>query len=143
MSTDENKAVVRRAYDLLNTGGASAFDELIAPGMVMHPRGRADVMGIEAYRSYYAALRSALPDQRWTLEDQVAEGDLVATVWTFRGTHRGELMGIAPTGKEVTVTGMSLFRLADGKIAENWVQSDLLGLLQQLGAIPTPSQAGR
>ena len=143
MSVEESKAVVRRAYDFWNTGDVSGLDELVAPAIVMHLRGRPDVAGIDAYRTYHAALRGAFPDQRWTLEDLVAEGDKVAAMWTFRGTHRGELMGIAPTGKEVAVTGISVFRVADGRIAENWVQSDLLGLLQQLGAIPTPGQASR
>lgn len=142
MSVEANKAIVRRAYDFWNTGDASAIDQLFAPDLVMHLRGRSDVAGLDAYWRYLTAFRDAFPDQRWTLEDEIAEGDKVAVLWTLRGTHRGELMGIPPTGKGVTVTGMSVFRIAGGKLAENWVQSDVLGLLQQLGAIPAPDQPG-
>jgi steroid delta-isomerase-like uncharacterized protein len=81
-------------------------------------------------------LRSAFPDCRMTVEDVVAEGDQVAYRWTFSGTHRGELRGIAATGKRVSISGINVDRIAHGKIAEHWSQADVLGLLQQLGAVP-------
>ena len=142
MSAEENKGILRRAIDVWNSGDLAALDGLFAPGVVMHLRGRPDVTGLDAYRTYLGALRAAFPDQQWLLEDLVAEGDKVVLLWTLRGTHRGELMGTAPTGKAVTVTGISAYRVADGKLAEIWVQSDTLGLLQQIGVIPTPGQAG-
>ena len=92
--------------------------------------------------SYIVALRNAFPDQQWVMEDLLAEGDKAVLVWTLRGTHQGELSGVAPSGKEVVVTGISVSRIADGKLAEIWVQSDTLGLLQQLGALPAPGQPG-
>ena len=137
MSVEENKDLLHRAIDVWNSGDLSAFDEFIAPGVVMHLRGRADVTGLDAYRTYNAALRTAFPDQQWLLEDLFAEGDKVAFVWTLRGTHRAELSGVAPTGKQVTVTGISVYRVVEGKMVEIWVQSDTLGLLQQIGGIPT------
>jgi predicted ester cyclase len=85
-------------------------------------------------------LRSIYSDVTFTMEDQIADGDKVVIRWTFRGKHVGEYMGAKPTGKEVTATGMNLFRLADGKIAEVWVASDDLGELQQLGVITLPNQ---
>jgi steroid delta-isomerase-like uncharacterized protein len=142
MSIEENRAIVRRAYEFWNTGDAAAIDRLVAPDLVMHLRGRSDVAGVDAYRSFYAGYRAAFPDQRWTIEELIAEADTVVALWTLRATHRGELMGIAATGREVTVTGISVFRIADGRIAENWVQSDILGLLQQLGAVPPIGRAG-
>jgi steroid delta-isomerase-like uncharacterized protein len=80
---------------------------------------------------------TASADLRHTIEDMVAEGDKVATRMTSRGTHTGDFRGIAPTGKQFTVTGMDLFRIADGKIAEQWTNLDTLGVLQQLGVLPT------
>jgi steroid delta-isomerase-like uncharacterized protein len=142
VSAEENKAILRRALDVWNSADLSGLDELFAPGVVMHLRGRSDVAGLDAYRGFNVALRGGLPDHRWVPEDLFAEGDKVAFMWTLRGTHRGELMGIAPTGKDVDVTGITVYRIADGKVAEIWVQSDVLGLLQQIGAIPTPGQAG-
>jgi steroid delta-isomerase-like uncharacterized protein len=143
MPTEEIKRIMRRALDIWNSGDLSALDDIIAPGIVMHLRGRADVTGLEAYRSYNVTLREAIPDQQWALEDLLAEGDKAVLVWTLRGTHQGQLSGVAPTGKQVAVTGISVYRIADGKLAEIWVQSDTLGLLQQIGAIPTAGPAGR
>jgi steroid delta-isomerase-like uncharacterized protein len=143
MPTEENKRIMRRALDIWNSGDLSALDDIIAPGIVMHLRGRADVTGLEAYRSYNVTLREAIPDQQWVLEDLLAEGDKAVLVWTLRGTHQGQLSGVAPTGRQVAVTGISVYRIADGKLAEIWVQSDTLGLLQQIGAIPTAGPAGR
>lgn len=91
---------------------------------------------IESARGY----REAFPDLKLIVNQVVAEGDHVAIRWTARGTHKGELFGIAPTGKEATVTGISIDRWADGKIAESWVNWDTLGLLQQLGAVPAAVQ---
>ena len=142
MSADANKGILRRALDVWNSGDLAALDGLFAAGVVMHLRGRPDVTGLDAYRAYLVALRAALPDQQWLPEDLIAEGDRVVLLWTLRGTHRGELLGTAPTGREVTVTGISAYRVADGRVAEIWVQSDTLGLLQQLGALPPPGPAG-
>jgi predicted ester cyclase len=99
------------------------------------------VVGLEACLNHFAVYRKAIPDQHWTVEDQIAEGDKVVVLWTLRGTHAGELMGIPPTGRELTMTGISVFRIAGGKLIEDWVQSDTLGLFQQLGAFPTSTKA--
>jgi len=140
MSTEENKALYWRIYDnILNKGNLSIIDEFVAPNYIYHdphnPLNSPDELkqGMSAYRT-------AFPDMRFTVEEMVAEGDKVAKRWKFVGTHKGELMGIAPTGKEVTVTGMSMGRFANGKLAEEWEAADMLGLMQQVGAIPTPEE---
>jgi steroid delta-isomerase-like uncharacterized protein len=124
--------------------GAGNFDlahELIAAEAIGHDAARPEpAIGpggvIESARGY----RDAFPDLRLTVEQVIADGDYVAIRWTARGTHRGDLFGIAPTGKETTVTGITMDRWEDGKLAESWTNWDTLGLLQQLGAMPAAMQ---
>ncbi len=85
-------------------------------------------------------LLEAFPDSQLPVEDQIAEGDKVVTRWTCRATHTGEFQGMPPTGKYTTMTGTTIFRIANGKLVEGWTNADMLGLLQQLGAIPAPEQ---
>ncbi len=144
MSTEENKALVRREIEELfnHTGDLDVAGEVYAPDFVGHdPTLPEDLHGVEAARQFAASFRGAFPDLTCTIEDQLAEGDKVVSRWTARGTHQGDLMGIAPTGKSVTVTGFDEFRVADGKIAELWQEVDMLGLMQQLGALPAPAAA--
>ena len=96
------------------------------------PQGRAGI------KQFFAMTRRGLPDYHATVEDEAAEGDKVMYRVTFRGTHQGELMGIPPTGKQVTIAAIDIFRIAEGKIAEHWGIADKLGLLQQLGVAPGP-----
>jgi predicted ester cyclase len=98
------------------------------------PSGRA---GWNAYRKLFSA---GFPDGRWTIASIIAEDDLVAARASFTGTHKGEFLGIPPTGRQVTVTASYICRLVDGKIVERWANSDELGMLRQLGAIPAPEQ---
>ncbi len=95
------------------------------------------------YAVQRASYRTAFPGNQLTVEDYLAEGDTVVSRWTGRGTHKGDLMGIAPTGKQVTVTGISIQRIANGKIVEEWSNYDMLGMLQQLGVVPMPGQASK
>ena len=116
--------------------------ELLAPTFVQHPGHTAGdggdaVPGPDGVRRVVAVWRSAFPDLQFTLEDLVVEGDRVVARWTCRGTHRGVFRGLAPTGKRVTFTGMTLYRLAQGKIAEQWSVEDGVSLYQQLGLLPT------
>jgi len=105
---------------------------------VSHGLGMEVPPGTAGIKQFISIYRTAYPDTHFTVEDQVAEGDKVATRWTATGTHRGELMGIAPTGKRVTVTGIAITRVTNGKIVETWNNFDALGQLQQLGVIPVP-----
>ena len=91
---------------------------------------------------FITAFRTAFPDVQFTIEDIIAEGDKVVGRVTWRGTHQGELMGIQPTGKKVTVEGIDIIHFAGGKAVENWFSGDTLGMMQQMGAIPTPGEGG-
>jgi steroid delta-isomerase-like uncharacterized protein len=93
-------------------------------------------MDRESTKQFFAMFHAAFPDSSRIIEDQIAEGELVATRVTLRGTHRGEFQGIPPTGKRVAFTGIGIHRIVGGRIAEHWPQPDLLGLMQQLGVIP-------
>jgi len=138
MSGEENKANVRRVFEEgWNQGNTAVFDELFAADYLGHdPSG--PIHGPEGFKQYYATYRAAFPDTHLTIEDQIAEGDKVVTRWTATGTNQGTLMGIPPSGKRVTITGISITRIANGKAVEDWVNFDTLGMLQQIGAIPTP-----
>jgi steroid delta-isomerase-like uncharacterized protein len=144
-SAEENKAVVlRQEEEIFTRGNLDAADEIYAPGYVGHdPSNPEDVRGPEAAKRAAADYRRAFPDLRVTVEDLIAEGDKVVARLRFRGTHLGELEGIAPTGRRVDCTGIVVSRMEGGKIAEDWANFDDLGLMRQLGAIPPPpGQAG-
>lgn len=135
MSAD-NKALIRRYFEASDAGNLTALDNLFAPTFVRHDPNAAAINSLEDLKRHLRLVYTATPDLRHTIEDMVAEGDRVAIRLTARGTHTGEFMGIPPTGKTVTVTGTGICRIADGKIQEDWFNSDALGLLQQLGVIP-------
>ncbi len=141
MSAEENKAIVRQLWEAVDRHDVSILDALAAPDVVVHFTGMPEVRGREAWKQLAAAIFSAFPDLQETAEDVIAEGDRVAARVTWRGTHQGELMGIPPSGKQVTVTGMRIFRLAGGQVVEEWAIDDMLGLMQQLGVIPAPGPA--
>lgn len=137
-------ATARRFFDeVWSEGDFDVVDELFAPEYVGHPSGpEAPVRGPEGVKEYIGRLREGVPDLTVTVEDQVAGGDKVATRWTARGRHDGELMGIAATGRTATVTGITIQRFgAGGRIVEGWTSWDTLGMLHQLGVAPQP--AGR
>jgi steroid delta-isomerase-like uncharacterized protein len=135
MSTEDNKALTRRGYDALNERNWAAFDALCAPDIVFH-NASTTIRGLEPYKQFISMYFTAFPDARLSIEDIIAEGDRVAVRQTFHGTHQGDLMGIPPTGKQATATGISIFRWANGKAVEHRANYDDLGLLQQLGVIP-------
>ena len=141
MSAEENKQLVRRfVEEFWNEGNAAAADELMAPDAEIHmPTG--ELVDLDGLKDFADAFRGSFPDWHSTFEELVAEGDRVAERWTGRGTHRGELQGIAPTDRRVEVPGSVFYRIADGKIAEFRGQLDMMGLMRQLGAIPSPQQA--
>ncbi len=137
MSTEENKALVRSFYEeVFNNKNLASVDAFVDPHIIEHDLPLGLPVGIEGTRKFIGMYLAAFPDLRITAEDMVAEGDRVMVRFTLRGTHKGELMGIAPTGKQVTITGIQILRVASGKIVENWVNLDALGLLQQLGVLP-------
>ena len=137
MSTEENKILVHRFNDeYINAGNLAAADELVAVDIVDHTSPPGLTHGRESHKKVVALFHTAFPDVRWTLEDVIAEGDKVAVRLTMRGTHQGEFFGIPPTGKQVTVSGIHIVRIANGRIAEHWGTNDDLGFLRQLGVLP-------
>jgi steroid delta-isomerase-like uncharacterized protein len=144
VSAEENKAVSRRvAEEVFNGGNVDLADELYAPDYVLHdPSLPEDLHGPEGIKRYAAMTLGAFPDIRVAVEDQVAEGDKVVSRWTATGTHTGDLMGIPPTGRRVEISGVTINRFSGGKIAEDWYQSDDLGMMQQLGVVPSGEQPG-
>ena len=136
MSAEDTKGIVRRGFDALNERDWAAFDALCDSGIMYH-NASTTTQGYPAYIQSISMYFTAFPDARLTIEDMIAEGDSVAVRQTFHGTHQGELKGIAPTGKPVTATGMSIFRVANGRVVEQWDNYDDLGLLQQLGVVPS------
>ena len=138
MQPEENKTVIRRFLkEVFEGGNLELVDELFAPDYVLHdPAVPDEVRGPEGIKQYVSMYRSAYPDTRFTVEDQISEGDRVVTRWTGQGTQQGELMGISPTGNQVTVTGIEFDRVSEGKMQETWVNYDALGMMQQLGVVP-------
>jgi steroid delta-isomerase-like uncharacterized protein len=142
MSTEENKAVVRRIYEEWNKQNWAGALELVAPDYVYHGPGVFGDMDLAARKQFLPALFTAFPDVHYTVEDLIAEGDKVVSRFTARATHQGEFMGVPATGKVVTWTGIYISRFAGGKCVEDWFIGDMLVLFQQLGAIPRIAQAG-
>ncbi len=139
--SEENKALIRRfAEEYVNKGNLALASELLTPTYVNHLAPPGIPPGPDGENQVLTMFRSAFPDGQVTLEDILAEGDKVAVRLTFSGTHQGEFMGIPPTGRSFTIAGMNVFRIEDGKIAENWPQLDMLSLMQQLGVVPPPGQ---
>jgi steroid delta-isomerase-like uncharacterized protein len=134
MPTEQNKALIRRYYeDMWNRWDMAVADEIISPNIEFRGSLALTVKGLGGFKSYVNLVRAAFPDFRNTIEYMVAEADMVAARLTYTGTHRGELFGIAPTGKQVSYSGAAFFRIANDKIVDGWVMGDTLGLMRQLG----------
>jgi len=136
MSTEKNKALIRRLAQALNTRNWAMLDELLAPNFVNHNASPGEKPGREGHKEAAISIINAFPDIKFTIEDMIAEGDKVVVRLTFSGTHRSQFMGIPPTNKRATVQEIAIVRIVNGKIAEEWTNSDSLGMLQQLGLIP-------
>ncbi len=143
--SEQHKELSRRFTALFNTDDpaalAAAIGEVTTSEVELHAGSAGEVRGRRQVQQVIEAWRAAFPDVRSTVEEQIAEGDRVVTRWTARGTHTGDFQGMAPTGKSFTLTGITIERVVDGKIAEVWVNRDDLGLLSQLGALPAPASA--
>jgi steroid delta-isomerase-like uncharacterized protein len=134
----ENKSLARRAIEELWTkGNLAAIDQLYSENCVFHDLGSAeDIRGRDGLKQFARMYRTACPDLQCTVDEVMAEGDKVALRWVSRGTHKGDLMGIAPTGKQVTFRGIQMQRISKGKIEEEWAGFNTLGALQEIGAVP-------
>ena len=141
--SDLNKNVVRRLFDeVWNKGHQQVADELLAPSYIHHDASTPDAgRGPEGEKKRATLYRSAFPDIRFTVEDLIAEGESVTARWSCHGTHKGELNGIAPTGRQFTISGISVVRFTNGKMIEGYVNWDALGMMQQLGVVAEVGKA--
>jgi steroid delta-isomerase-like uncharacterized protein len=142
--SEQNKNLERRLFDqVYNRGDFTVVDELIARDYLGHsPTPGTENRGRESFKQFYATLRQAFPDLRFTIEDLIAEGDKVVVRWTARGTFAGEFQGIPPNGNHGAITGITIDRIAGGKVVECWTNADDLGMMQLLGFVPELAQAG-
>jgi steroid delta-isomerase-like uncharacterized protein len=139
MSTQEqNKSLVRHFNDAFNAGDLDDAVAVFAPNAVIHNSGAPDPLNVEGFKQFGGVFLTAFPGGKLSIEDLIEEGDKVVSHITYRGTHTGDMMGIPPTGKSVTVSAMIIDQFADGKIVESWRLFDQMGMMQQLGVIPTP-----
>jgi len=143
MSAESNMAISRRLLEeAFNAGNIAVVDELVTADVINHDAARPEpTVGMDAAKASIQGYRTAFPDLRIMIEDQIADDDSVVTRWTAKGTHEGELMGMAATGKQATVTGITIDRIMDNRIAESWTNWDTLGMLQQLGVVPALATA--
>jgi steroid delta-isomerase-like uncharacterized protein len=139
MSAEQNKAILRQAYDAINRNDLDALDEMVASDITDHDPAPGQAPGLEGVKDYFSSLHAAFPDVHMEVEDMIAEGDKVVARVSVGGTHQGEFMGIAPTGNRVTITGIDILRITDGKVVEHWGKFDDLGMMQQLGVMEQPS----
>jgi steroid delta-isomerase-like uncharacterized protein len=137
MAAEDNRALIRRYYldEVWNKGNLALVTKLVAADCIVHDPAISGIRGPEGVMHFVTTWRTAFPDLQFTIEDHIAEGNKVATRVTLRGTHSGRFLDIAPTGKKITVTGMTISHVVDGKIVEIWITRDDLGLLQQLGVV--------
>lgn len=140
MSTEANKALAQRFVESVNAGHLEWLDEIYDSDYVHHDANLPpDVQrGRENWKRGFAPFYVAFPDLQATAEDVIAEGDRVVTRLTWNGTHKGDLMGVPPSGRAVNFSMIQIQRIANGKIVEGWVTFDALTMMQQIGAIPTP-----
>lgn len=139
--SEENKALMRRFFEeVFSRRNLAAADEFIDSNYVDHNPMPGQAPGLDGFKQMMSMFFNAFPDMQVTAEDMIAEGDKVVTRMTARGTHSGEFMGVAPTGKQITIKGIDINRVAGSKMTEHWEEFDMLGLMQQLGMVPPPGQ---
>lgn len=141
MSAEQNQARIRKMIVAINTGKLDEADALMASDYIYRSPGMPEMRGPEGFKQLVSMFRTAFPDLNMVIDDMLADGDKVAFRWTGTGTHQGDLMGIPPTGKRVTTTGLVISRFAGDKVVEDYEIIDTLGMMQQLGVVPAPEQA--
>jgi steroid delta-isomerase-like uncharacterized protein len=138
MTIEANKRVMKQFLVFINTASETLATELISPDAIFHVPGRPEPLrGPSGYLALIGMMRGGFPDIQWTLEETIAEGDKIAARFTMRGTHQGTFLGVPPTGRKIEVKAMNFYRLSGGQFVEEHGQPDLLGVLQQIGAMPS------
>ena len=138
-STEQNKAIIRRNYETADRNDLTAFSEQLAPDLVLHYPGMPGPLNREALIQMMNVMFSGLTQRQHVFEDQIAEGDKVTTRLTLHAVHTGEFQGMSATGKKIAVSQTAIHRIRAGKIVEVWVSSDDVGMMQQLGLMPSPA----
>src|SRR4051794_13172620 len=139
MSADEQKALMRRYYEeVWQRGNMSVGDQLVSPNLVDHMPLPGQTSGRAGHHQAVQMIRTAFPDLQFQIHHVVVDGDIIVGHWTMQATHQGELLGVPPTGKSVTISGIDLGRWENGQLAEIWHVEELLTMLQQIGAVPGP-----
>ena len=142
MTIELNKRLMRKFTEFINSASKQMAEELISPEAIFFVPGHTEPMrGPAGYLAIIGMMRAGFPNIQWSLDELVAEDDKVAARFTMRGLHQGEFFGVPPSGKKIEVKAMNFYRIADGKFVEEHGQPDLLGLLQQIGAVPVPKSA--
>lgn len=132
----QNKELVHTTFqEIWNGRNLDIIKERLSRDYVGHSV--REIQGPQGAKGFAAAILDAFPDYRYTVEDEICEGDKVVHRWIAKGTHEGEFQGLPPSGKQVTISGISVYRVANGKLVEGWTTADMLGLLQQIGAVPS------
>ena len=140
MTADQTEAVAHRWHlEVVQAGQYAVADQILAPNVVIHANGQ-EIRGIEGAKQLATAIHTAFPDAQITHHEALVSGDRVAIRWSTDATHQGEYFGVAPTGKRVHLAGLDFFHFQGEKISELWIEYDNLGVLQQMGAVPTPGQ---
>ena|ERR1044071_6567353 len=137
MSTEDNKSLNRRWIDAFNNKDWESETACRSADYQAHMSGAPAPLGNDQWAGFMQAFTTAFPDARITVDDDISEGNIVASRWTITGTHQGEFQGVPPSGRPISVDGVDFSRVVDGKIAEHWAQFDLMSLMQQIGAIPS------
>jgi steroid delta-isomerase-like uncharacterized protein len=141
--SEQNKELVRLLMEEdISRGNVAVAERIIHPDFFDHTNPPGMQRGLEGHNAIVRLFRAAFPDQWWQIEDLIAEGDRVVARTTMRGTHDGDFFGIPASGRAVTLTGVHVIRIADGKIVEHWGSNDDLGLMRQIGALPEAVPAG-
>jgi len=138
MSIEQNKALVRKFADCIDAKDLDAALTLLSPNFVDHTPPAGLPPGIEGIRMFFTMQFAAFPDGRLNIQDTIAEGDKVVCRASGEGTHQGMFLGMAPTDKHITWSFIDIWRITDGKLAEHWVEADMMGMMQQLGVLPPP-----
>jgi steroid delta-isomerase-like uncharacterized protein len=142
LMASDNREKSRSIFEeVWNQKKVEQIDELVATDYVHHDVQSADRKGIEAYKQFVDLYLNAFPDIRFNIEDEISDGDTVVIRWTVTGTHNGDLPGLPRTGRPISVTGITIARLSDGKFVESWNNWDALGMMQQLGAVPAEAKS--
>jgi steroid delta-isomerase-like uncharacterized protein len=141
-SSEQNKAAVREFFACASSGELDRLEVFVSPDYVLHdPSLPEEVRGVDGVRELVESYRGGIAGLTVTIDHQIANGDYVATRYTCRGTHEGDIMGLPATGRDVTIAGLVISRFRGGKVVEEWEVSDVFGLMQQIGAIPEMAQS--